>query len=273
MTAKIVEEEENDASGYISPPVQRAARLLRYIANGGSVTNMREAVAKLGISRSTMLRLLHTLEAERFIERVQETGEFQIGVGLISMVGPNAFGQDLVQVALPTVAWLAEQTGLSAHLGVLDGTDAVYLARRVPNVPLASNIRVGSRISSHATTLGRAILAFMDPKLVRAMFADRLLNQHTDRTPGTFAALQAKLAEELADGYSSSDGIYSEGVSSIAAPIFDENGDVIASINVTGPTELFSVSPGRRASIVSLVLQAANTISIKLGYRPGAAVA
>lgn len=260
-------------SVYFSPPVQRAAKLLRYIADGGTIENIQKAVKSLGISRTTLLRLLYTLEIERFISKIPGSGEYQIGIGLLGLVGQNAYGQDLVQVALPVVSWLAERSGLSAHLGVLDGTDAVYLARRIPNVPLASNIRVGSRISAHATTLGRAILAFMDPDVVTSMFSDRLLNQHTDRTLTSYPDLQKKLQDELKAGYSSSDGMYTKGVSSIAAPIFGENGYVVASINVTGPTDLVSGSAERHAQIVALVLEAANTASVKLGYRAGSAVA
>ena len=58
---------------------------------------------------------------------------------------------------------LAETLQLSAHLGVLDGTDVLYLVRRTPNTPLASNVRVGSRLPAHATTMGRMLLAFMPP--------------------------------------------------------------------------------------------------------------
>lgn len=272
MRSKPEEIEDSEDSVYFSPPVQRAAKLLRYIATGGTIANLQQAVKTLSISRTTMLRLLYTLEIERFISKVPETGEYQIGVGLLGLVGQNAYGQDLVQVALPSVGWLAEQSGLSAHLGVLDGTDVVYLARRIPNVPLASNIRVGSRLSAHATTLGRAILAFMEPETVRTMYKDRPLDQHTDRTPTTVSELLEKLKAEFHDGYSSSDGMLTKGVSSIAAPIFGESAQVLASINVTGPTELVSASAERRAHIVALVLQAAHTISLKLGYRPGSAV-
>lgn len=265
--------EDNKDSIYFSPPVERAAKLLRYIADGGTVANMQKSTKALGISRTTMLRLLYTLERERFISKVPGTDEYQIGVGLLSLVGPDAYGQDLVQVALPSVSWLAEQSGLSAHLGVLDGTDVVYLARRVPNVPLASNIRVGSRISAYATTLGRIILAYMDPAKISIMYADQLLSFQNNRSPKTISELLEKLKQELEDGYASSDGMLTQGVSSIAAPIFGEIGQVIASINVTGPTELITATPARKEQIISLVLQAANTVSLKLGYRPRGAVA
>src|SRR5258707_15533020 len=84
-----------DAS-YISPPVQRAARLLRRIAEGDGVTNMSRTAGAIGINRTTLLRLLHTLEGEGFIERADEHSGWRIGLGLIALAGRTFFSGDLV---------------------------------------------------------------------------------------------------------------------------------------------------------------------------------
>ena len=73
-----------DAS-YISPPVQRAARLLRRIADGDGVANMSRTASAIGINRTTLLRLLHTLEAEGFIERDDDDSGWRIGLGLVAL--------------------------------------------------------------------------------------------------------------------------------------------------------------------------------------------
>src|ERR1700741_2098313 len=128
---------------YLAPPVQRAVRLIRHVAEGNPVLNMSETAKTLKINRTTLLRLLHTLEAEGFVER-RAGGGFQIGLSLVELGARALFSQDLVQVAVPVLTRLAEALALSAHLGVLDGTDVLYLVRRTPNTPLASNIRAGS---------------------------------------------------------------------------------------------------------------------------------
>ncbi|GAB6853282.1 IclR family transcriptional regulator [Asaia astilbis] len=260
---------DTEVENSISPPLHRAARLLRYIGDGGSCANIRKVSEELDISRSTLLRLLQALEMERFIERIVGD-EYRIGIGLISLIGENASGQDLVRTALPIVSQLAEESGLSAHLGVLDRHEVVYLARRVPNVPLASNITVGSRVAAHATTLGRAILANMTQAQVEALYADKVLSSFTSRTPTTLDQLHETLRREHQAGFSESDGILSTGVSSIAAPIFGQDRDVRAAINVTGPTSLFDMGEGRRRKIVSLVTAAANEVSLRLGYHESA---
>ena len=86
---------------------------------------------------------------------------YQVGLSLLEVGARALFSQDFVQVAMPVLTRLAETLQLSAHLGVLDGTDVLYLVRRTPNTPLASNIRVGSRLPAHATTMGRMLLAYM----------------------------------------------------------------------------------------------------------------
>src|ERR1700761_4556285 len=93
---------------YASPPVQRVARLLRCIAEGDAVTNMARTARELGINRTTLLRLLHALEAERFIEPRGEQSGWRIGVGLITLTAQAFFSDDLVQTAVPILTRLSE---------------------------------------------------------------------------------------------------------------------------------------------------------------------
>ena len=143
--------------------MQRAVRLIRHVAEGNAVLNMSETAKSLKINRTTLLRLLHTLELEGFVEWRPNGAGFQMGVSLIEVGARAVFSQDLVQVAVPVLTRLAESIQLSAHLGILDGTDVLYLVRRTPNTPLASNIRVGSRLPADATTMGRMLLVYVTP--------------------------------------------------------------------------------------------------------------
>src|SRR4030095_3972979 len=161
MLEKIRPKRGAAATPYIAPPVQRAVRLIRHVAEGNPVLNMSETAKALKINRTTLLRLLHTPGAEGFGERRPSGAGFQVGLSLLEVGARALFSQDLVQVAVPVLTELAETLQLSSHLGVLDGTDVLYLVRRTPNTPLASNIRVGSRLPAHATTMGRMLLAYL----------------------------------------------------------------------------------------------------------------
>lgn len=254
------------ATSYVAPPVIRAARLLRHIADGDHVLNTSHTAKALGINRTTLIRLLHTLEAERFIEQRPNGEGYQIGVGLIGLAAQSLFSQDLLQVALPVLNRLTETFRLSSHLGVLDGRDVLYLLRRTPNVHLASNIRIGSRLPAHATTMGRIILAFMPPKDVKDLYGRLELKAYTEKTRTTFADLRAQLDEDRKNGIAWSESSYEPGISSFAAPVFDHSASVIAAINVTGPNEAFPTKGGQRARIGEAVRAAALEISERLGF-------
>src|SRR5947209_3591216 len=176
---------------YIAPPVQRAVRLIRHVAEGNPVLNMSETAKTLKINRTTLIRLLHTLEIEGFVER-RSSGGYQIGLSLLEVGARALFSQDLVQVAVPVMTRLAESLQLSAHLGVLDGTDVLYLVRRTPNTPLASNIRVGSRLPAHATTIGRMLLAYMTPTEIETLHGGRALQSFSEHTSTSLPDLRRR---------------------------------------------------------------------------------
>ncbi|AXK80361.1 IclR family transcriptional regulator [Pseudolabrys taiwanensis] len=259
------ETEERDDGLYISPPVQRAARLLRHIAEGDRVTNMSRTARELGINRTTLLRLLHTLEAERFIEPRPEGQGWRIGVGLIGITAQAFFSEDLVQISVPVLTRLAENLSLSAHLGVLDGLEIVYIVRRVPNHAFASNIRIGSRLPAHAANMGRIMLAHMPPDRVDRMYAGAVLKAVTPHTSVTLAQLHAQLDADRIAGLAWSDGNYEAGISSVAAAIFDATGTPIAALNVSGHAADFA-GTARHTQIGAQVQTAAAEISQRLGW-------
>jgi DNA-binding IclR family transcriptional regulator len=258
----------SDASevSYISPPIQRAARLLRHIAEGDAVTNLARTSREIGINRTTLLRLLSTLEAEKFIEPLPHGQPgWRIGIGLIGIAAQSFFSEDLVQVSVPVLTRLTEQIRLSTHLGVLDGREIVYLVRRVPNHSFASNIRVGSRLPAHAVTMGRIILAHMPTEAVDRLFGSAPLPASTDRTVRTLRALHEKIRHDRALGVAWSDGLYEQNISSVAAAIFDASGAPAAAINVSGQTDAFG-NASRRKSIETDLIDAAREISLRIGW-------
>lgn len=254
---------------YASPPVQRVARLLRRIAEGDAVTNMSRTARELGINRTTLLRLLHALEIERFIEPRGEGEGWRIGVGLITLTAQAFFSEDLVQTAVPVLTRLAGSLALSSHLAVLDGHEIVYLVRRVPNHALASNIRIGSRLPAHATNMGRIILANMPRERVDRLYAGIDLRPVTPRTPVTPLQLHTQLEADRALGLAWSDGNYQAGISSVAAAIFDVSNAPIAACNVSGPAAEFEGTE-RRALIGAALAEAAAEISMRLGWHGAA---
>jgi DNA-binding IclR family transcriptional regulator len=253
------------ASSYIAPPVQRAVRLIRHVAEGNPVLNMSETAKLLKINRTTLLRLLHTLEAEGFVERRPDGAGYQMGLSFLELGARVLFSQDLVQVAMPVLTRLAEELQLSAHLGVLDGSDVLYLVRRTPDTPLASNIRVGSRLPAHATTMGRMILAFMPSVEVGRLYAGKQLARFSDHTATTLQALRDRVAADRIAGIAWSEAHFERGIGSAAVAVFDFAAAPLGAINVSGPVGAFA-GEARRATIGKALRAAGVEISRRLGW-------
>jgi DNA-binding IclR family transcriptional regulator len=256
---------KRSVSPYIAPPVQRAVRLIRHVAEGNPVDNMSETAKALSINRTTLLRLLHTLEVEGFLERRPDGAGYQVGLDLLAIGARALFSQDLVQVALAVLTRLAETLQLSAHLGVLDGTDVLYLVRRTPNTPLASNIRAGSRLPAHATTMGRMLLAHMSPAEIETLYGGKLLERFSAHTATSLAGLRAVLERDRRAGVAWSEGYFERGISSAAVPVFDLGGKPVGAINVSGPVGAFA-GEERRAVIERELCAAGLEISRRLGW-------
>jgi DNA-binding IclR family transcriptional regulator len=260
------QDRDADAGAYIVPPVQRAFRLLRYIADGNRCQNVATAAKETGLNRTTLMRLLNTLAIERMIEKRIDGSGYYLGTGLMGLAAEAMFSRDIVQNARPVLDRLAQQLELSAHLGILDGIEIVYLGRSTPNVHLVSNVRIGSRMPSHATTIGRIILAHLGEAEVRTIFEGVTLDAYSDKTATSVEALLAQNSQDRAIGQAWSLSNYEQGLGSCASAILDHAGKPVGGINVTGQEVHFQIGNPKRAVISSAVAEAADEISTLLGH-------
>ncbi len=260
-------EKNTDATAYSVPPVERALKLLRHIGDGHKCGNLSTTSKELGINRTTLIRLIHTLEANRMIERIEGGAGYRLSVGLISLAAQAVHGRDIVQICQPILAELTHSTGMSAHLGVLDGTDIVYLTPAEPNTHLVSNMRAGSRLPAHASSSGRAYLAALTDSAIREVLAGVELKAATGKTPTTLDAVIEQAHLDRAAGLAWSEGNFELGIGSCAAVILDHKGELAGAINVSGPESHFKEEghnpdgPIKRA-----VLKAARKASAGLGH-------
>lgn len=260
----------SETSAYGIPAVDKAIKLLHHISEGESVANLSHTAAALRINRTTLMRLLASLEAGRFVEKKPYGVGYQIGPGLIGVAAQTFLSRDLNQTALPYLITLSEEFGLSTHLGILEGRDVLYLLRQVPHVFRASAVRVGSRLPAHATSMGRIMLAYLSEAQLRALFDGVALQQATAQTVTTLDDLVAETRAARQAGLAWSHSSYEPGIDSCAAPIFDHSGLAVAAINMTGPETAFATQGGKRTRIGEALRRAALNISERLGYVPPA---
>lgn len=249
---------------YSVPPVERAIKLLRYIGDGNTCRNLSTASRDLAINRTTLIRLIHTLLEQRLIEEMAEGAGYRLGVGLVTLGAQAIAGRDLVRTCQPVLERLCEDTAMSAHIGILDGIDIVYLNRVAPNSHLVSNIHAGARLRAHASSIGRAILAEMDPSAITALLEGATLEAVTPKTPTTIDGVLAQAASDKALGYAWSVGNFEAGIGSCGAAIFDHNGAVVGALNVSGADSRFSDASDSK-QIREAVCKAARDASSFLG--------
>jgi DNA-binding IclR family transcriptional regulator len=267
MSSEVIETAE-EGTKYAVPPVQRAFSLLRHIASGQRCRNLSATARELGINRTTLLRLLHTLAAEGMIESLDGGESWQLGPGMIALAAEALRSRDVLRVAQPMMERLSAALALSSHLGVIDGREIIYLLREAPNAFLVSNVRAGARLPAHATTIGRILLAHMSEPAVTTLYAGQPLAAFTSKTATSLADLMAQLARDRAQGFAWSHGNYEPGIGSCAVAILDHRGKAVAAINVTGPEASFAPDQPRALEIREAVAAAAAEISRGIGYLP-----
>src|SRR5256712_3417120 len=214
--------------------VERAIAILDVLAQGGSRTGA-EIARELHVHRSTALRLLGTLERHALVERDQRTARYRLGRRLPQLASVVRGEFDLRYVARPVCEQLAAAAGETATLDVLAGDVIVPIEQATASTSVVSVNWLGRRTPVHCTASGKVILAF-GPAPVR----ERLLGTQREQvTPHTITA-RAELESQL-DAARAAGGAHTyqepEGrPGAIAAPVFGADGDVVAALDVSGPS-------------------------------------
>lgn len=238
--------------------IDRAFAVLRALTRGDAgVTEIAERVA---LPKSTVSRLLSTLEELGAVEQIEVGGGYRIGPGLAEIAAAARPGPTLVAAARPQLLQLARLTGEAAGVSVPDGTSMLYLDQVNPDTELQVRDWTGTRIPMHAVPSGQVVLAAMNADELDAYLAEPL-TAFTDHTIADADTLRARLREVRTTGYAIAVDEYADGLSSIAAPIRDAAGRVLGALHVYGPTYRFHAERDPKA-LGALVVDAAARVRI-----------
>ena len=249
--------DHSKATDASASPVERAFRLLRFIADGGSTANLSDVARQINVNRVTVMRLLESLKSAGLIEVIPPGGSHRLGMAFLTLAASALGSSDLTSRARQTLPGLVEKTGLSAYLAVLEGTELIYLLCETPDTPLVSRIRVGSRIPAHRATPGLAMLASLDASALAALYA----NHPDDADKPDWATLNAALDTVRTNGCAWSFSGLEAGIDSCAAAVTDSRGNVLAALSVAGPNSAFTNDDTLRASVEASVKAAASELS------------
>ncbi|UOQ59178.1 IclR family transcriptional regulator [Leucobacter rhizosphaerae] len=250
--------------------LEKAVDILEYIAAAPRPgVTLAECTGILGFSKATTQRMLLTLARRNLLHFDEELGVYSLGM-LTAKLGSEYLSRlDTRKAALPVLRDLVTESGETAHLGVLSGTDVVYIELVDSPQPIRIFSKVGDSIPAYATAIGKAILAQL-PSDVRQEHLPEVLSGRTSRTITTFEALHLDLAQTRERGYAIDNGENRDGIRGFAAPIYDFTGSVCAALSLAGPTaridseeteQRFGAMVGRAARRVSQVLGAPEVLT------------
>lgn len=259
-------EESGVDDRYLVPGLVRGLELLEAFSPEQPSLTLSQLSRAIGLSRSSAYRLVYTLAELGFLARDPVTKSYSLGARVLKLGFTYLASQDMVDLARPQLEALRDKTNCSAHFGILDGADVVYLLRAADRNAVTSQVNVGTRLPAYATSLGRAILAEMPAVDVRARFASVAFRQFTKQSPAHTEDLLRLLQQDHARGFAISRSAFESGIASVAAPVFDSHGVVVAAVNIATPES----SPSAKlleGKLKDAVLEAARTISLWLGHR------
>lgn len=188
---------------------------------------------RTGLPKSTVHRLAGTLVQWRALERVGD--RFRLGMRLFELGELVPQQRELRDAAIPFMEDLYEATHETVHLGVLDGTDVVYVQKIAGHQGAPAPSRVGGRMPAYCTGVGKAVLAFSAPPLVEHVI-EAGLKQRTPYTITTGQVFRQQLAEIRKRGIAFDREENTLGIACAAAPVFVAPGRVVAGLSVTAPT-------------------------------------
>lgn len=245
--------------------VERAGALLRAVAAAPDDAATAAALAEaVGLHRTTTWRILATLEQERLVRRDERTGSYRLGFGLIDLAG-QASGAALARSAAPVLRRLAEEVGETAALAVLREGALTYVAESTSASVVVSAGLSGVPVPVHATSTGKALLAFSAHEDVRALLGpgDGDLPRHTSATITSRAALMQELVATRQRGYAECRGEFETTAWGVSAPVLDAGGRPVAIVSIWGPGE--RLTDDRFPALGQLAVAAATEIT---GERP-----
>jgi IclR family transcriptional regulator, pca regulon regulatory protein len=247
--------------------VQSLARGLSVIeamgSSGGPMT-LSEAAVATGLSRAAARRLLLTLEELGYV--ASNGRKFQLTPRVLGLGYSYLASLPLAQVVLPHMERVVEEVHESCSVSVLDGHEIVYIARVPTKRIMAANLSVGTRLPAYVTSMGRVLLATLPACDLECYLANVELVARTSRTVASVAELRRVLTAVARQGWALVDQELEDGVRSVAVPLRDRGGRVVAAMNVSGHATRTSRTHLTR-DVLPLLQAAAAQIDAALRHR------
>lgn len=227
--------ESSNHAVYFVPGLHRGLRILEILGAAREPLSLSEIAREMDLSRSSAFRLVYTLRQMGFIREAEQKNSYTLGARVLNLGFAYLNQQPITSIARPHLAALRDTTGVSAHLSVLEGRDVLYLGSHQARTGFVSNMVTGTRIEAYASAIGWCLLSGLDDAQLREFCTDLDMVPFTEHTPRSCKELRARIEDVRRLGYVISRGFREPGGSSVAVPVRDNSGKVVACVNISGP--------------------------------------
>ena len=243
--------------------IDRVFDILELLVIEGKGLGVTEISKKLGLSKSTVHRILNGIASRGYLEK-SEDGIYSLGIQFVELASRRLNNVELVIESRPYLQELTNIVKQSSHLAILDDCDAVYIDK----VELVKNMRlysqIGKRIPIYCSGLGKSLLLDKQDTVILEKFERCKLDKLTEKTIIDSQEFLQEIRISRRVGYTVDDEEHDKGISCIAAPIYDYRNKIVAAISTAGPCD--SISEDQKEYIINLVKKYALLISKRLGY-------
>ncbi len=244
--------------------LDRALDILETLAGDDEPVRLVDLASRLGLHKSTVHRLVATLARRRYVERDRNTGHYRLGLKVFELGSWFFNRMELRQEARPHMQELVDQTLETAHLGVLDEGQVIYIEKVESPQRVRMYSELGKRAPAHCTGMGKVLLAHLPEEELDGLISLRGLKRFTSNTITDPEQLKDHLARVRAQGFAIDDTEHEEAIRCVAAPVRNYRNEVVAALSISGPAS--RLSRERLAQLADLVRAAALRISRRLGY-------
>jgi DNA-binding IclR family transcriptional regulator len=244
--------------------VDRAIAVLKAFSEEGPELGVTELSQRLKLPKSTVYRLLASLQREGVVDQDPETEKYHLGIELVHLAGLVLRQIDVRQVARLYLRSLAEASEETVNLTVLTGGGKVINIDGITSPRMVRNVGwVGRAMLPHCISSGKALLAYLPQQRLERILT-KALPRFTEKTITDPILLQEELERVRQQGYAVAQEELEVGLSAVAAPIWNHEGEVVAAVSVSGPS--FRLSSEKMSELAELTRRTANEISHQLGY-------
>jgi DNA-binding IclR family transcriptional regulator len=220
---------------------------------------------KLRLSKSTVSRLLSTLQQGNLVIQVPPYQKYRLGPKILDLASIFLSNFEWRMIAIPHLKDLRDKSDETVTVFIVQGNERVCIEKFDSSHELRPVLSLGGRYPLHAGAAGKLLLAYLSPEMRKKILDQTGLPRFTLRTITTLKEIEYELAKTRRDGYAVSLAERALHISSVTAPIRDFAGEVIAALNLSGPTVRFA--PEKIKEYIRLVTVTADKISREIGYK------